>query len=514
MPAAIVFGVVIGLVVWRVSKDALARTPIDGHHLWVPVATFGAAGLGWGLAQIGPRRFTRAALGAVGGGTAGAAGGMLLGTTKTHLDAAQDEVLSGGSLGRALLWALIGAAAWAVTLGAASPPSRMWRVAGGGAVGGAAIGAAMGLLAGTPLGSDSPILTDAWWSGWIVVDDNVPRLLPALIAAVVLPVAGAGWVAAARRPLAPLVGGAAACLVLPGLALLAGRATDLDTARRDGGVADFPGFESGRGDPPPAISVPGPTIPDLTSPHLPTVPDLSTVPTVTTPATAPLETSPPDTAPATEPPATVPAGPPPPVTVATDTDPGFPVIIDQRFSANNTVNEGLQARLLVGQPYHPADAPSSPDAGTSCAAGHNDAVIPYYLQVTPYDAPVSRVLVTFSQGVHAAADTGNHPLTVELHDRDEVRCQSAVDGNLTATGANVVWETLADGESGSEYGYFVVANYFDDTGGTPGKGSALLATGLELNRTQTTWSFEVHGTSTLTFQGADGSYGDGIYLVP
>ncbi|MEO6126398.1 MAG: hypothetical protein ABIR32_22080 [Ilumatobacteraceae bacterium] len=154
--------VVITVAVWLASKDALMVTPADGHHLWVPIATFAAAGLLWGLTQPGAQRAIRAVVGLAVGAGVGAIGEFSLGTTERHLDAFQDKVLSGASLGRAVLWALFGTAAWAAIVAAGTSTASRIRASIGEAVGGAGIGAMMGLLAGTPLGSSDLIATDAW----------------------------------------------------------------------------------------------------------------------------------------------------------------------------------------------------------------------------------------------------------------------------------------------------------------------------------------------------------------
>ncbi|MEJ7562918.1 MAG: hypothetical protein WKF45_10400 [Ilumatobacteraceae bacterium] len=135
-----------GLAVLVASEQALVDRGADERHFYVQVAVFVVAGLGWALAHPGPLRALRAGLGAVAGAIAGVAGTFALGSTDQHVEALGDEVFSGASAGRALLWAAVTAAAWGVTVVAGTPradgaPGHRRRQS--------ATGAAMGLLAGT-----------------------------------------------------------------------------------------------------------------------------------------------------------------------------------------------------------------------------------------------------------------------------------------------------------------------------------------------------------------------------
>jgi hypothetical protein len=93
------------------SKQAPVDRSADERHFYVQVAVFVVAGLGWALAHPGPQRALRAGLGAAAGAVAGVVGVLALGSTEQHVEALGDEVFSGSSAGRALLWAAVTAAA-------------------------------------------------------------------------------------------------------------------------------------------------------------------------------------------------------------------------------------------------------------------------------------------------------------------------------------------------------------------------------------------------------------------
>lgn len=503
----------VGSAVWAVSKQSLQDTPGDGHHIWVPLATFAAAGLTWGAVHRGAHRGLRAVLGAVVGAVSGATGEFLIGSADMRRGAYRDEILSSGTIGRAFVWALIGAAAWGATVAVATPRPLMARAAAGAALGGAAIGAAMGVLAGTLLGSQSNVLADAWFTVWYGFDGEFGHVFPVLVLSVAIPLliaASAG--AAPRRATVPLALAAAACLLLPGIAIAVGHGSDIDGFRQRS--------PQGQGTIP-AESIPGSTGEESSSAGVATVPasedgaDSHTSPA----STAPIEPLPPGTTPIdTTPIDTTPIDATPidttPATIAADLDPGFPVIIQQRFSVTNTVGEGLQGEMLVGSVYRNDAAPAAPDSGEICALGPDDAVIPFYLHITPYNASVSKVRVLFSQTILNVADAAAHPLTIQFNDAAGPRCAAATDPNLVATAAAVEWDTVGDGESAGTYGYVVVANYFDATGAAIGASSAVLADAFQLNHSGSTWSSNVYGTRTIPYDNGNGSFGAGFALVP
>jgi len=229
-----------GFAVLVASKQALLDRDVDERHFFIQVAVFVVAGLGWALAHPGPQRALRAGLGAVAGAIAGVAGTFALGSTDQHIEAYGDEVVSGSSAGRALLWAAVTAAAWAVTIMAGTPREQMARTATGAAFGGAATGAAMGVLAGTTqFGSDN-FTTDLWFSLPFADAGDAVRALPLLLVACLMPLVLAATAGRAASFAPILSTGIAAVLLLPALGGFAGYQTDLDEARRNGELVTSP----------------------------------------------------------------------------------------------------------------------------------------------------------------------------------------------------------------------------------------------------------------------------------
>jgi len=153
----------------------------------------------------------RAGLGAVAGAVAGVAGTFALGSTEQHVEAYGDEVFSGSSVGRALLWAAVTAAAWAVTI-----------------------------VAGTPQFGTDTFATDLWFSLPFADAGDAVKALPLLLVACVVPLvlAAAAMRAMSFTPI--LTTGIAASLLLPAIGGLAGYQTDLDEARRNGELVTSP----------------------------------------------------------------------------------------------------------------------------------------------------------------------------------------------------------------------------------------------------------------------------------
>ncbi|MDQ3312830.1 MAG: hypothetical protein M3517_12070, partial [Actinomycetota bacterium] len=206
-----------GFAVLVASKQALLDRDVDERHFFIQVAVFVVAGLGWALAHPGPQRALRAGLGAVAGAIAGVAGTFALGSTDQHIEAYRDEVVSGSTAGRALLWAAVTAAAWAVTIMAGTPREQMARTATGAAFGGAATGAAMGVLAGTTqFGSDNSA-TDLWFSLPFADAGAAVRALPLLLVACLVPLVLAATAGRAASFAPILSTGIAAALLLPAL---------------------------------------------------------------------------------------------------------------------------------------------------------------------------------------------------------------------------------------------------------------------------------------------------------
>ena len=222
------------LIVMLASKDALAERTGDDKHFLVQVALFGVGGLGWALIQPGADRALRAGLGAAAGAGIGTVGTLLLGSTDLHGEALSDAVLSGGSLGRAALWALVGAAGWAVTIVAGTVRDRMPQAATGAALGGGASGATMGLLAGTYQFGDSVIPTDVWLTFPFTDAGEAMRSIPVLLFSTIVPLVLATTAVRAVRLRPAVAAGVTVCLLLPAVGGLAGYSTDLDQARRDG----------------------------------------------------------------------------------------------------------------------------------------------------------------------------------------------------------------------------------------------------------------------------------------
>ena len=507
----------VSMAVWVASKDALRATAPDEHHLAVPIVTFAVAGLLWGLTQPGAQRAIRASVATLVGAIAGGIGGFVLGTSERHVEAFQDGVLSGASIGRAVLWALVGGGIWAALVAAGTATAARTRAVTGAAIGGAAIGAAMGLLAGTPLGREDLFATDAWFTGWIVIDDDLAGLVPIVLMAIMVPLAAATLFgrSVATRSKAPVWVALVACLLLPFAGAGIGNASAIEEARDRGGV-EFDGPSAGADvdvdvDGDPSAS---PSAADDSS-AAPAVPGASEE---SSSEAAPSAAPPTPEAQADPPaPAEPPAEPGPvyyrPV-VATDIDVGFPIATDLRLAGTNTLGQGLNVRLVVGEVRRNDQAPSTPAAALSCSADPRDGVFPFYMQVAPYAASLSRVRVVFSQGATGLADTAFNPMTVEFHDTTGQRCASAVDGDFVNSSTAIVWETLADGETGGVYGYFIVSNYFDDAGNPIGAGSSVVGPVLDLNRTATSWTTTVNGSATVPFSSADGYTGAALYLTP
>lgn len=504
------------LVMWFLSKDTLAQRGLDGRHFLVQLTLFTVAGAGWALAQPGERRLLRAGLGLIAGVAVGVGGTFVLGTTEQHQEAAADAVLAGDSLGRAVLWAAVGAAAWAIIVAAGTRRDRIAHAATGAALGGAATGAAMGLLAGTNVFGANVFATDIWWSFPFDGSDDGARAVPLLVTATVVPLVLAASAARAPRLQKIVAAGAVGCLLLPALGGLAGYSTDIDEARRNGvdldvsspGDLDVDGGgssadvdvdvdETAASDGSDAEESSGSTEieaqPANTTPPftLPAAPATSSTNQTSSPPATPLPAPPP-----TRPPAT------PPATVPSKVDPGYPVFVTSEILASNERRQTATTHLLVGRPYRVRNAPAQVDGGITCAAGPNDAVIPFYLSATPTSGgSATTVTLQFSQTLGAIGDPGAHPITIEFHDAGNGRrCVSAASSDLTTTEAVYEWRNLAGGEEQSGNGYFIVADYFDADGKAPGRRSAVMSVIPTVNDLLTTNTFTLLGADLVRYR--------------
>lgn len=452
-------------LLWYALEDTLRDARVDDRVVWVPMVTMAVAGALWGAVSRGRAQAARIAAGLAAGAVTGALGALLAGRAKPHIEAAATGKID---IGNIVVWALIGAAAWAITLGAASSPERRVTTMLGAGVGGAASGALMGAMLGHDVTGSPPKVmpTDIWWSLPLRAADVGPRVIPVLLVGIVVPMLCASPV---RRVNVTLLRAAVAALVL----IVCGVAL----AQRD---------DAG------ATTVERTT--DHTDDGTDTLPDI-TVPQITMPDTVAPETTE-DTTPALD------------TDVPFPEDPGFEVDAAYDGTAANDAGETAAVQIAFG-PAHVADGAVPRASGQlDCPLGPNDAFFPFLVLVSAHGLDTStKVRVAFGQGGVEGADPAAHPLSVQWNYAGGRQCLPGTQVATADDAPSSVWATLKDGDQQLGYGYLVVADYFDPATGDPAaSASAGIGVSVVIDDQYTTSEWTLTGGAVGTVH--DPNFGD------